>query len=384
MSLFTQLSTSYFFYFSILGLVVPFVGVFLDGKGFSSTEIGEILAIVTASKIFGPSLWAVLADKTGQQLTIIRLGALLAVSFFSFLFWLNNYWPITFTLAIFSLFWTAILPQLEVLTLNSVRKSPKIYARIRLWGSIGFIVMAVLAGDLIERYSHDAFTILGLVVLLALYLSTLVLKQPKVHLSHITATSTIKSKVLNLSFIVFFAAGLMLQISFGPYYSFFALFLRDLEYTGIVIGLMIGLAVVAEIIVFIYVGQLFKSFTIKGLLIFSLFITAIRWILLAQYGDNFWMLVFSQLMHAASFGLYHSASILFIRQHFDINQQSRGQALYVGGVYGIGGAIGAYFAGLLWLDGVGAQTSFYFAAVTVLIGAGFALFIPSSAKYNSK
>jgi PPP family 3-phenylpropionic acid transporter len=89
-------------------------------------------------------------------------------------------------------------------------------------------------------------------------------------------------------------------------------------------------------------------------------------------------------MHAASFGLYHSASILFIRQHFDINQQSRGQALYVGGVYGIGGAIGAYFAGLLWLDGVGAQASFNFAAVTVLIGAGFALFIPSSAKYNSK
>ena len=382
--MFTQLSTSYFFYFSILGLVVPFVGVFLDGKGFSSTEIGEILAIVTASKIFGPSLWAVLADKTGQQLTIIRLGALLAAGFFSFLLWLNSYWSITFILAIFSLFWTAILPQLEVMTLNSVRRSPKIYARIRLWGSIGFIVMAVLAGDFIERYSHNAFTVLGLVVLFALYLSTLVLKQPKIHLSHITATSTIKSKVLNFSFIVFFVAGLMLQISFGPYYSFFALFLRDLEYTGIVIGLMIGFAVVAEIIVFIYVGQLFKSFTIKGLLIFSLFITAIRWILLAQYGDDFCILLFSQLMHAASFGLYHSASILFIRQHFDANQQSRGQSLYVGGVYGIGGAIGAYIAGLLWLNGLGAQASFYFAAVTVLIGTGFALFIPSVEKHNAK
>lgn len=384
MSLFTQLSTSYFFYFSILGLVVPFVGVFLDGKGFSSTEIGEILAIVTASKIFGPSLWAILADKTGQQLTIIRLGAFLAVGFFSFLFWLNNYWPITFILAIFSLFWTAILPQLEVMTLNSVRRSPKIYARIRLWGSVGFIVMAVLAGDLIERYSHDAFTFLGLAVLIALYLSTLVLKQPKIHLSHMTATSTIKSKVLNFSFIVFFVAGLMLQISFGPYYSFFALFLRDLEYTGIVIGLMIGFAVVAEIIVFIYVGELFKSFTIKIILIFSLFITAIRWILLAQYGDDFWILLFSQLMHAASFGLYHSASILFIRQHFDANQQSRGQALFVGGIYGIGGAIGAYLAGLFWLDGLGAQTSFNLAAVTVLVGAGFALFIPSNVKYKTK
>jgi PPP family 3-phenylpropionic acid transporter len=384
LSLFTQLSTSYFFYFSILGLVVPFVAVFLDGKGFSSTEIGEILAIVTASKIFGPSLWAVLADKTGRQLSIIRLGALLAAGCFSFLFWLTNYWPITFILAIFSLFWTAILPQLEVMTLNSVRRSPKIYARIRLWGSIGFIVMAVLAGDFIERYSHDAFTVLGLAVLLALYLSTLVLKQPKIHLSQITATSTIKSKVLDFSFIVFFVAGLMLQISFGPYYNFFAMFLRDQHYSGIVIGLLIGLGVAAEIIVFIYAGKLFKLFTIKTLLVFSLFITAIRWTLLAQSGDNFWVLIFSQVMHAASFGLYHSASIAFIGHHFDVNQQSRGQALYVGCVYGIGGAIGAYLAGVLWFDGLGAQLSFNLAAVTVLVGMIFALFIRSSATHTVK
>ncbi len=360
------------------------MAVFLDGKGFSSSEIGEILAIVTASKIIGPSLWAILADKSGRQLAIIRLGALLAVGCFSFLFWLNTYWPITFCLAIFSLFWTAILPQLEVMTLNSIRRSPKIYARIRLWGSIGFIVMAVLAGDFIERFSHDAFTFLGLAVLLALYLSTLVLKQPKIHLSHLTATSTIKSKVIDLSFIIFFISGLMLQISFGPYYSFFALFMRDLQYSGIVIGLMIGLAVVAEIVIFIYAGQLFKFFTIKGLLIFSLFITAVRWALLAQYGDSLSVLIFTQLMHAASFGLYHSASIAFIGQHFDINQQSRGQALYVGGVYGIGGAIGAYVAGILWLDGMGAQTSFNFAAVMVFIGAGFALFIPSQKHYAKK
>ena len=101
-----------------------------------------------------------------------------------------------------------------------------------------------------------------------------------------------------------------------------------------------------------------------------------RWALLAEFGDNVWLLVLSQLMHAASFGLYHSASMAFIGRHFDANQQSRGQALYIGGVYGIGGAIGAYIAGILWLDGAGAQNSFNFAAVAVLIGAVLALFIP--------
>ena len=139
MTLFTRLSSSYFIYFALLGLVSTFLSVFLDGKGFSSIEIGEILAIITTTKIVAPSLWAIIADKTGQQLAIIRLGALLALLSFSALFWLNNYWPITFCLAMFSLFWTAILPQLEVLTLTSLRHSSKIYARVRLWGSLGFM-----------------------------------------------------------------------------------------------------------------------------------------------------------------------------------------------------------------------------------------------------
>ncbi len=154
MSLFSRLSSSYFFYFAILGLVSPYLPVFLDGKGFSSLELGEIFAILTATKIVAPSLWAILADKTGQQLFIIRLGALLGLLSFMLLFWLDSYWPISFSLALFTLFWTAILPQLEVLTLNSVRRSSKIYARIRLWGSVGFIVLAVFAGQVMEYYEQ--------------------------------------------------------------------------------------------------------------------------------------------------------------------------------------------------------------------------------------
>jgi PPP family 3-phenylpropionic acid transporter len=377
MSLFIRLSSSYFWYFAILGLVVPFLPIFLDGKGFSSVDIGETLAIVTASRIVGPSLWAMLADKTGKQLRIIQSGALLAIASFCFLFWLHTFWSITFCLAVFSLFWTAILPQMEVMTLNSVRKSAKIYARIRLWGSIGFIVLAVVGGDILERFSPDAFTYLGAVVLFGLFISTLFLQQPRCKKSKELDNTSISNKIFQLGFVLFFAAGLMLQMSFGPYYGFFALFLRDLNYPGIAIGLLIGLAVVAEIAIFIFAGQIFKRFAIKSLLIFSIAITAFRWLILALFGDDFWLLSLSQLIHAASFGIYHSASMQFIHQHFDNNQQSRGQALYIGGVYGLGGAIGAYIAGLLWQGGIGAQNAFYFAAITAFIGVLFALFIPA-------
>ena len=97
--------------------------------------------------------------------------------------------------------------------------------------------------------------------------------------------------------------------------------------------------------------------------------------MVGHFADSNIALALSQLIHALSFGLYHSASIAFIQQHFNAKQQSRGQAIYIGGIYGVGGAVGAYVAGVLWLDGIGAVITFDFAAVTALIGGVLALFL---------
>jgi PPP family 3-phenylpropionic acid transporter len=229
---FMRLSTNYFWYFGLLGLIVPFLAVFLDARGFTSLEIGEILAVITATKIVAPSLWAQLADKSGQQLTIVKIGALLSLFCFSLIIWTFSYWPLMFSLAMFSLFITSILPQIEVMTLNSIRKSAKIYARIRLWGSIGFVIVAMLSGELIERYSAEAFSYIGIVILAGLFISTLLNKQPRIAKKIFVDNVSIKAKVLNRNFLLFFFAGLMLQMSFGPYYVFFALYLKNLAYSG--------------------------------------------------------------------------------------------------------------------------------------------------------
>ncbi|MDP7592015.1 MAG: MFS transporter [Litorilituus sp.] len=371
MSLFFRLASNYFFYFAILGLTSPYLSVYLDAKGFNSIELGEIFAILTAAKIVAPSLWAILADKTGKQLLIIRLGALSALASFTLLFWLNSYWPISFALALFTLFWTAILPQLEVLTLNTVRHSSKIYARVRLWGSLGFIALAVVAGQVMELVTSKdftfAFTLMGTLILLLLLISTLRIKSYKKVEQKQHSTSAILTKFTQSSFVIFFISGILLQISFGPYYGFFALFLRDLGYSGLAIGLLISLGVIAEILVFIFAGFFFRAFTVKQLIIFSFAVTAFRWYCVGIFADSVWILSLTQLMHAASFGLYHSASMLFISRHFSSAQQSRGQAIYLGGVYGLGGAIGAYLAGVLWLDGQGATSTFLVASAAALL-----------------
>jgi PPP family 3-phenylpropionic acid transporter len=372
---FMRLSTNYFWYFGLLGLIVPFLALFLDARGFTSLEIGEILAVITATKIVAPSLWAQLADKSGQQLTIVKVGALLSLFCFSLIIWTFSYWPLMFSLAMFSLFITSILPQIEVMTLNSIRKSAKIYARIRLWGSIGFVIVAMLSGELIERYSAEAFSYIGIVILAGLFISTLLNKQPRIAKKSSVDNVSIRAKVFNRNFLLFFFAGLMLQMSFGPYYVFFALYLKNLAYSGFLIGIFIAIGVVAEIGVFVFAAIFFKSFSLKTLISMSILLTAFRWFIVGHFANSDMALAFSQLIHALSFGLYHSASISFIQQHFNANQQSRGQAIYIGGVYGVGGAIGAYVAGLLWQEGIGAVITFDFAAITALIGGVLALFL---------
>jgi PPP family 3-phenylpropionic acid transporter len=259
-----------------------------------------------------------------------------------------------------------------------------------LWGSLGFIALAVFAGQVMEYYAQadevnhfvssftDAFVLRGSVILLCLLLSTITIKPQRVVNKIQKQALAIKEKLLAPRFVIFFISGVLLQISFGPYYGFFALFLRDLAYSGFSVGLLISLGVVAEILVFIFASSFFKAFSLKGLLIFSLAATALRWFLVALYAESIWLLAFTQLLHAASFALFHSASMVFISDHFTHCQQSRGQAVYLGGVYGVGGAIGAYVAGVLWLDGLGASTAFLAASASAFLAALLMVFLPNT------
>ena len=147
-------------------------------------------------------------------------------------------------------------------------------------------------------------------------------------------------------------------------------------YPGFTVGLLVSLrCCLLKIIAFIYMGSLFKNFTLKAILVFSLAITALRWFLVPQVADSIYLLACTQLIHAASFAVYHSASMRFLSVHFTKVQQGRAQAIYLGGVYGIGGAIGAYITGLLWLDGSGASTAFTFASFSALLGAVIMMFL---------
>ncbi|WP_404828111.1 MFS transporter [Fluctibacter corallii] len=353
-----MLAITYFLYFGQLGVLVPYLGVFLDGRGFSSAEIGELFAIITIARILGPNLWASMADKSGKGLNVLRFGCLLTACTFCLVFFFDGFWGITVPFALMMMFWTAVLPQLEVLTMNTVNSNATKYSQIRLWGSIGFICLTIVAGQSIDVFSSEAPVVVSAVVLSALFLSTLTLKEPKVERPNAQELGSIWREAKSPVFFAFIVSALLLQVSFGTYYGFFALYMLDLGYSGQQTGWLVALGVAAEVVIFLLAGRLISIMGVKWVLVASLLLTAIRWLALAHYPDSVVIVVLSQVLHAFSFGLTHAASVHFIHHFFSKQFHSRGQALYVSLAFGVGGAIGNYSAGLMWQDGKGAYLSF--------------------------
>ena len=363
------LALTYFFYFGQLGIFMPYVGLFLDDKGFSSSQIGSLLASAALFRMVGPYLWAGKADKKGNTAEVLRIGSFAAFVVFCGIFVVNGYWLITFTLCLMMLFWTAVLPQLEVITLNATAKTKGGYGKLRLWGSIGFIVCSLLAGSLIDIYGPGIVAVLTSGSLLLIYISSLFVANPKHTQAKQQKSSGDWKQALSVLFIIFMLANTLLQVSFGSYYNFFALYMSDLAYTGLQTGVFIAAGVVAEIFIFIYADKLVKRFKVLHLLALSIFVTGLRWLCLAYFAHSGTVILLSQVLHAFSFALSHVASIYFLTHYFSIEFQSRAQAIYLSISFGLGTAIGSYFSGMTWENGEGAQTSFVYSGLIALLAA---------------
>jgi len=364
-----MLSLLYVFYYAHMGVVAPYLGVYLDARGLSSESIGEMIAIMTVARIIAPNLWATLADKTGKGLLIIRIGAMCAFLTFLSLFILNGFWGLALGLVLSIGFWTSIMPQLEQYTLLVVEGDATRYSRVRLWGSVGFILMSVICGAVIDFYGATEVLWCSVVALGLLALSSLFLREKAIPVRDEDVVGSFWQKVIQTPFVLFALVMILLQMGLGVYNGFFALFLIDLGFSGNESGWIISLGVIAEVGIFLVAGSLLKRFRIQTTLVICMLATTLRWLCLALFADHAFLVVASQMFHALSFGLAHAAAIKFVHFHFGDRYQSRGQALYASVSFGLGGAIGSYIAGLLWAQGSGAQFTWLVSAALALAGA---------------
>ncbi len=364
---YARLSAFYFFYFASLGAFIPFWSLYLQHLGLSAPRIGAAMAVVMATKIVAPNLWGWIADHYGQRMRIIRLAGLAAVACFAPLAFTRGFGWILFWLGAFAFFWNAALPQFEAVTLNHLGPDSHRYARVRLWGSVGFILAVAglphwLAGPGIEQLPA---VVLGL--LAGIWLNTLWVPD---HPGDPGAAPPLRLRAVlrRPATLALLAACLLGQASHGPYYAFFSIYLEAHGYSREAVGLYWALGVVAEVLVFLVIHRWLCRFGAERILLAALLLTALRWLLLAGFVEVAPVLLGAQLLHAASFGLLHASAIELVHRFFPGRLQGRGQALYSSTSFGLGGALGSLYAGRLW-DVMGGGGVFAASAAVALLGA---------------
>lgn len=355
-----RLSGFYFFYFAALGALIPYWSLYLKSLGFDESAIGELFAIILATKIVAPNIWGWIADYTGKRMMIVRIGSLLAVICFAGVFVSSSYWWLVLVMMTFSFFWNASLPQFEATTMNHLGKHTDRYSGIRIWGSIGFIVVVVGLGSWFENHDINLLPSVLLILLAGIWLNSLLVPEnASGHLSihHQSLREVLGQREVVALLLVCF----LVQASHGPYYTFYSIYLDDHGYSREVIGWLWALGVVAEIGIFLVMYRLLPRFGSRQLLLAGIGLTTVRWLLISVFVDNLYMLVFAQLMHAASFGIVHAVAIHLIHRFFAGRHQGKGQALYSSLSFGAGGAVGSLYSGYLW-SSAGPQAVYIIAA----------------------
>ena len=351
-----RLSLLYGCYFAVLGGLIPYWSAYLHERGFSAVVIGELMAIFLGTKIIAPYFWGWISDCTGQRLVVVRITAAVTAIAFLGVYFQDSFAYMALAIGAFSFFWNASLPQIEATTLSFLGERSHRYAMVRLWGSIGFVIAATSLGWVLERSVLLALPDYLLVLLLGFWLASLWVPDVCQGAAHRHGQGSLLSLVRRRHVMALLCGAFLLQVSFGPYYTFFTLYLTDLGYGKTLIGLLWSWGVVAEIGLFIIMHRLLAYSGAAWLLVISLGLTAVRWLLLGQFAQSLWVLVALQIIHAFSYGGAHAAAMQLIHRWFVGPHQVRGQALYSSLSFGAGGAIGNLLGGLVWDDLGGSMT----------------------------
>ena len=330
-------SLFYFFYFAVIGVYIIFLPKVLEQIGYTASEIGIIFSAAPLVRFLVPFVFI-----RGFELGRSSFFAALLILFCSVSalhFSLHNFYALLASNIFFGVGLSLILPYVELISLHEVGKER--YGKSRLFGSIGFMVVALVLVHFLQRPQNALdflFILTTLTILFALFVvhntSSIEKQQSKIP----NDVSILRDWQLWVGFA-------LMQVSFGAFYNFFTIYETA---HGVSMQMTIYLwsfGVLIEIGMLYFQGALLQR-NLLLLLQFGAIATAVRWFLVFAFADTLWVMFLAQSLHALSFALFHSAAISYLFHRY--SNKALAQQLFSGISYGLGSLAGALLAGYVY------------------------------------
>jgi len=331
------LSIFYFFYFSIIGVYIIFMPKVLIMVGYSASEIGIIFGAGPLVRFLLP-----FAFIKGLKLNAKSFNVALFIMLFSslsFYFSIDDFYKLLSSSIGLGIGLSLILPYIEVISLECVGKEK--YGKIRLFGSLGFILVALV----LVKFLTSPYIALNYLLTLSFLTSIVAFIIVKQKHKDSTKVEDIENDITLLADWRLWLGLTLMQVSFGAFYNFFTIYETDF---GVSLDMTIYLwsfGVIVEVFMLFFQGRFLHGNLLLILQITTL-ASALRWFLLFIFPQNLTILFFAQSLHALSFALFHSAAISYLFHLY--KHKSLTQQFFSGITYGLGGFIGALYAGYIY------------------------------------
>ncbi|MBK6649271.1 MAG: MFS transporter [Betaproteobacteria bacterium] len=365
---FAALSASYFAH---IGFFNPYLPLWLKDLGFGLFAISLLTSVQAATRLFAPYVWGVISDRTGERVKLLRYSA--TVAFVVSLALMFQLAPWTLGIVLFVMFThtSSMMPMSEAAMAHLVTREggfdARRYGRVRLWGSVGFLVTVFAAGSWFEVFGMGHFPAWTALTMGAVLISVWRLPDAK-ESAHAGEPHVSVWPVLRQPAIYWFFVSLFFHVlAHISVYVYFSLYLDELGYSKTIIGLMWAVGVCVEIAWFYTQGRWLPRWSLPTWLVICAGAMAVRMGLTAALGGVVFFLILAQMLHGLSFAAHHTVCVSLLSAHFPGRLRGRGQALFTVIGYGLTGVFGGFAGG--WISSKLGLSSAYWSSLAISLMA---------------
>lgn len=358
------LFTFYFLMFAMVAFVAPFLVLFYQDLGFSGPQIGLLTGITPLVLFFCTPLWTGLADRTGRHRLLMSLAILGSVVTLIIYPMLHVFWLVLLVAVAFYFFLAPVTPFVDSATMFMLADKKEMYSRIRLGGTVGFGLAALLVGRLVQSYGLKIAFWGGAALFFLAFIVSQKLAHDQLGAANLTG-GRVRTLLANSRWLIFLTLAFAGGLSVAVVNNYLLPHMKDLGATESMMGVALMLGTVAEVPILFFGNRLIKRLQSYRLLMIAMVITGLRLLLLGAAGTPGQILIV-QLLNGLTFAVMWVAGVAYADERAPAGMSATAQGLFSAMVLGIGTAVGGFIGGLLF-DSLGGRSLYLTFGATVLL-----------------